>query len=93
MRLIDCTQVCKQARLFKDGPYIVEAVSVSDIWNCPAINAEAVKHGKWIFVGSSEDGTVCKCSECGEMFSFNGNTYLPAYCGDCGAKMDGEKGE
>lgn len=45
----------------------------------PTVDAEPVRHGKWII----EDGHVC-CSECGEISKeFN-------YCPYCGARMDEE---
>lgn len=45
----------------------------------PTIDAEPVRHGKWVI----EDGHVC-CSECGEISKeYN-------YCPYCGARMDEE---
>lgn len=43
-----------------------------------------VKHGHWIRVNS--DDSLWKCSVCGEK-----SCCKSAYCGDCGAKMDGEE--
>lgn len=55
--------------------------------DCPHVEAEPVRHGRWI-----EDGEICgidkyKCSLCGgEVGGLLDNTK---YCCFCGAKMDG----
>ena len=62
------------------------------IKNTPTADVQEVKHGKW----SSEMVEVqdpifgdfragFKCSECGEVLN------KTMYCGNCGAKMDGEE--
>ena len=52
----------------------------------PTIEAEPVKHGKWI-----EKYCSWYCSECGKS-GYKG--YIPAkpsdFCPNCGARMDGE---
>lgn len=50
------------------------------ILNCKCIDAEPVKHARWIMCDL--DGT-CFCSRCGEY----GNNQR-GYCENCGAKMD-----
>lgn len=48
----------------------------------PTIEAEPIKHGRWIDRGKD----MCvrwKCSECGRK-----DTHIYNYCPDCGAKMD-----
>lgn len=52
------------------------------ILNAPTIDAEPVKHGKWIKVG---DNTY-RCSRCNEVSCCNGN-----FCTDCGARMEMEE--
>lgn len=47
----------------------------------PTIEAEPIRHGKWIKVG---DNTY-RCSRCNEVSCCNGN-----FCTDCGARMDAE---
>ena len=49
------------------------------------IEAEPVRHGKWIFGG---DGII-DCSECNE--AYDCRTYPRHYCPNCGAKMDGKE--
>ena len=54
----------------------------------PTIEAEPVRHGRWV------DKMVrdWHCSECGKKASFDGYCYddKPNYCPNCGAKMDEE---
>ena len=49
----------------------------------------AVKHGRWIAVPSSDmmTGKAYKCSKCGKM---RYGSFVPNYCQNCGAKMDGD---
>jgi predicted Zn-ribbon and HTH transcriptional regulator len=47
----------------------------------PTIEAEPVRHGKWLWV----DGV--RCSECNYKLQTTG---LPSYCPSCGADMRGE---
>lgn len=82
------------ARLFIDRPdrevELVKAVihrCCEEIDKQPTLEAEPVRHGRWI-----EDGEICginkyKCSLCGgEVGGLLDNTK---YCCFCGAKMDG----
>lgn len=57
----------------------------------PTVDAEPVRHGKWIEVHSIGE-TTYECSECREEFATIGG--MPAeilynYCSNCGAKMEG----
>ena len=52
----------------------------------PTIDAEPVRHGKWMFTPSDAFEamfTKPKCSECGFESADGGN-----YCPNCGARMD-----
>lgn len=52
------------------------------------VDAEPVRHGKWIALPKEFD-TFCKCSLCNYPVDFNwGQTN---YCPNCGAKMDGDE--
>lgn len=60
--------------------------TISDINNMPTVDAEPVRHGKWIY--EPKDAiemmfTLPKCSECG-FYSADGMYY----CSCCGARMD-----
>lgn len=61
----------------------------------PTIEAEPVRHGRWI---PQESGYSYKCSRCGHEVNIalselvdprDYECYLDDYCGGCGAKMDG----
>lgn len=56
--------------------------------NAPTIDAEPVRHGKWVFNPSDALEAMFakpKCSECGFESADGGN-----YCSNCGARMDEE---
>lgn len=71
---------------------IKDALAV--LHDMPTIEAEPVKHGKW--VGLEYDGyadgypvwEVWECSECGDEIR---TEEPPCFCCNCGARMDGEK--
>ena len=68
-----------------------KAVSVEAIEAAPAVDAEPVRHGRWIPFGHDDaDEGLYKCSVC-EKKQYNGfgdiKEYLK-YCPECGAKMD-----
>ena len=57
--------------------------------NVPTIEAEPIKHGKWIKV----DKHTVKCSECGnylDMRGVNAGRADANFCPNCGAKIDQE---
>ena len=60
------------------------------IRNAPTIEAELVKHGRWIntrcIVGGFHDVWGSDCSECGTTVKDD----YPNYCPNCGAKMEAE---
>jgi DNA-directed RNA polymerase subunit RPC12/RpoP len=63
------------------------------IWRMPTIEAEPVKHGRWIEQEAPNMDTYYDCSACGESFCFiegSPKDNLYTYCPNCGAKMDGD---
>ncbi|MGN1367387.1 MAG: hypothetical protein ACI4WX_00835 [Aristaeellaceae bacterium] len=59
----------------------------------PTVDAEPVRHGRWIFGEYDFIGYPVKCSECGlEVPHVNRDVWMKydghKYCGRCGAKMD-----
>ena len=54
------------------------------------VDAVEVVHGRWIHVPSSDmmTGKAYKCSECNTM---RYGSFMPNYCSNCGAKMDGKR--
>ena len=92
-RLISADELKKKAywmeMLDNNGiPFDVQAVSVSSIDLAPTIEAEPVRHGKWIPIideyGTHSMLTGHKCSLCGRC-----EEKEEPYC-HCGAKMDGD---
>lgn len=83
MRLIDANKLPYYAVM---GGNLV--VYKDDIENAPTIEAEPVRHGRWI--KKQEKDTFAgylysyKCSECGRI-----EKCKEPYC-NCGAKMDGD---
>lgn len=60
--------------------------AIKEIQRAPAVDAEPVRHGKWLY-GIWEtypDGHVCDQCRTGYPIRFN-------YCPNCGAKMDLEE--
>lgn len=58
-----------------------EFVSKYQIENQPTVDAEPVRHGKWV----GKEDQRWHCSECGGIAP---KGYRYNYCPDCGAKMD-----
>ena len=89
--LLVVPNVCKVTEYDESGCGISYlAVSVDAIEAAPAVDAEPVRHGRWIEVVTyDQDGDCLEveyiCSECGR---FEGLDDEP-YC-NCGAKMDGD---
>ena len=63
--------------------------ALSCLTSCNAVDAVEVVHGRWIAVPSSDmmTGKAYKCSECNKM---RYGSFMPNYCQNCGAKMDGD---
>ena len=89
MRLVDAnTLKAEFTGNFRESyePSLIKAL----IDVAPTIDAEPVKHGRWIAVPSSDraTGKAYKCSECDKM---RYGSFMPNYCQICGAKMDLEE--
>lgn len=72
-----------------------EMISTHLIWNAPTIDAEPVRHGRWLDGNRGKhDGTLYwyrYCSECLYERNDDNTDKDTKYCPDCGAKMDGER--
>ena len=77
MRLIDADELKADFIGNRYGAQAIEYVIDQQL----TVDAVPVKHGHWIDVNG--DGSLWRCSVCGETQCCNSN-----YCGDCGAKMD-----
>ena len=89
MRLFDADALADSAyELWVHGtPDIIKALMNTlkgFIDEAPTIEAEPVKHGRWVDNGIPES-ILSKCSVCG----FSCGAYTFNYCPNCGAKMDG----
>ena len=66
-------------------------VEFRTIKQLPAIEAEPVRHGRWIY--RSDDAASCYCSECNEealTAPYERNCIESDFCPCCGAKMDAD---
>ena len=66
------------------------AIANGIIIKAPAVDAEVVRHGRWIEVVTYDQDGDCleveyKCSECGRLEGLDDEPYC-----NCGAKMDAE---
>ena len=85
MRLIDADALAKE--LMHEGL----GYQYNRVINAPTVDAVPVRHGKWLYIRTDDDGNgVYECSVC-----HMGETHSPIvvvrYCWNCGAKMDAEK--
>ena len=56
--------------------------------NAPTVEAEPIRHAKWLPIYYDNQPMICACSLCDRRVV---NKYeLPRYCPTCGAKMDEE---
>lgn len=105
MRLIDAEKLCLHLadiqlanRGWKDDYCEVLDDIISIIDEQTTIEAEPVRHGRWVQLsyGCYTDGNLVydewECSECHFRCSGEGEPYLN-YCPHCGAKMRGEADE
>lgn len=83
-RLIDADALIPKGTKVTDDVIAVH----NAIKNAPTIEAEPVRHGRWV-----KRGQEIYCSECGEEsgYTWAGASRYSDYCPNCGAKMDKEK--
>ena len=93
MRLIDADALLKHK---SDH----ETISTYLIWNAPTVDAEPVRHGKWLdsetFKRPWFRHHIFECSVCRntlDMDGVNAGRGDANYCPNCGAKMDEERKE
>lgn len=60
----------------------------SEIVKLPAIDAKPVRHGRWGNICDTDD-RLRECSVCHD-WQIHYERYVPKFCPNCGAKMDGE---
>ena len=89
-KLIDANEILKSEHQHYDYMADEYYVLVRDIENAPTVDAEPVRHGRWIEERNPMMYQllpyVWVCDQCGTAFY-----YKTPYCGECGAKMDEEE--
>ena len=95
MRLIDADEAIINFGFEWDDISPTRDEFVEFIKKQPTIEAEPVKHGRWI--GAPLCGNDnCRCSACGSWNNIHANLHgeiMQKYCPNCGAKMDGDRKE
>lgn len=83
MRLIDADALANYAN------NQIVGITANDIMRFPTVDAEPVKHGRWIYPYPQRD--ICRCTNC--KFSVQdriSNVFeMFNYCPNCGARMIG----
>lgn len=94
MRLIDADAFIQRLREASEGEDEATrelAAEIHDLVEIEAtfypVEAEPIRHGKWIYCKGSNGKDYRKCSECLHTQEITG---LLNYCPVCGARMDGE---
>ncbi len=92
MRLIDADTIFNgEPLLVSDKTLDTIRVIIEKINNAPTVDAEPVKHGRWLKTGQSfvnpNKFRNYFCSECGTDLDEHIRS-TPNYCPHCGAKMD-----
>lgn len=83
MRLIDADKLFNNQILVVSNSASLEVIEkiMDIIKEAPTIEAEPIRHGKWIYTGFME----VKCNNCGNVFHELEDTN---YCPACGCHMD-----
>lgn len=90
-RLIDANALTRHL-IDKVGFY--PAMVARAIKDAPTIEAEPVKHGKWMLDSDPGEPWRYQCSECGQKTKDTCmGEPIGNYCPNCGARMDGKDGE
>ena len=82
MRLIDADALLAKYDAFHVGQPGRARKLIED---APTVDAEPVRHGRWIKLIEASEWDQRRCSICGDM-----PCCQRSYCPHCGAKMDGE---
>ena len=97
MRLIDANKLKQDVLDWQDcyngfSDTYDKAMIIGEIDEQPTIEAEPVRHGKWIkeniVLTSLPPQRRWHCSECGSIRDGYDENVLTPYCSNCGAKMD-----
>ena len=91
---LNCPYTKKQRSVMCDSCFM--GMALDEIDNMPTIDAEPIRHGKWIERKVITDNKAieewqgAKCSVCGKIHTTPYMYYFSHYdyCPNCGAKMD-----
>lgn len=98
MRLVDADAFKAEGReLYREAGWDLREVHYSqmdvecNIDMMPTIEAEPVKHGKWIVNNETKEWVTIYCDQCHDGMWNRKDDPFPNYCFNCGARMDGEE--
>ena len=94
-RLIDADALYTLFVKMKSFGELTAKKAIRCVEEAPTVDAEPVRHGKWIDEGQYADFLphhAWRCSECGEHV-IDADTPWGRYCSNCGAKMDAQEAE
>ena len=97
MRLIDADlaeeliiehsiQIYAGGKQVLSGAFSVEASACLD--KCPTINAEPVRHGRWVGPVQGDGDDYCSVCKKPAAWIYDYGYFEPDICYNCGAKMD-----
>ena len=98
MRLIDADDLGKRIWYGNTDPVILRGYASGLVDAAPTIEAEPVKHGRWLITQeplSWHDVNCVECSACHESWIYDEDYGFDDlcdwnYCPNCGARMDEE---
>lgn len=90
MRLIDADALKGKEVHGTIGDVAGDFIPAFEIALAPTIEAEPVKHGRWVLWGD-EIYMAFKCSVCGVEIDEDYYNVAHTCCPNCGAKMDGDE--
>ena len=64
--------------------------AIKDVKLAPSVEAEPVRHGKWIADKIPAHFVIIRCSACGAMYQRRYKAYF-SFCPNCSTKMDLEE--
>ena len=83
-RYIDADKLAREFERHPDRWYFGRDV-LREIGDAETVDAEPVRHGRWLRLNEAPEWDQRRCSECGDISCCQRN-----YCPNCGAKMDGD---
>ena len=83
-KLIYADKLAREFERHPDRWYFGRDV-LREIGDAETVDAEPVRHGRWLRLNEAPEWDQRRCSECGDISCCQRN-----YCPNCGAKMDGD---